>query len=38
MGRWKGWYLRLFVCPSLFRETGAEWDFPVALCVCSLSR
>ena len=22
----------------IFRETGAEWYFPVALCMCSLSR
>jgi len=38
MGGRKGWHLRLSVSASLFNETGGEWDFPMALCVCSLSR
>jgi len=34
----KGWHLRLFVCTSFFLEAEAEWDFVVALFVCSPSR
>ena len=31
MGSRKGWHLRLSICASFFRETGAEWDFPAVL-------
>jgi len=39
MGDLKGWHLRLSVCASIFFvKLGAEWDYPTALCGCSLSR
>jgi len=37
----RGWKNGIYVCLSellIFRETGAEWDYPAAICVCSLSR
>ena len=33
IGVHKGWHLRLSVCASLFRETGAEWDLRCYVCV-----